>query len=268
MFADLHIHSNSSDGTWDNSEILGIVKQKNIDLFSVIDHDILGNSIKMLNELDDYTGLYIHGAEITAAYKNITYHIATYNFDYNDEALDKLLSRNREIWENFNNEFIRLYSKENSSIDCIEHKEYMHTPGKGGWKTLNYLLEKNVLTEIPVFFKMAKPLINLLTYPTPEKVIKIVKNAGGFSFLAHPNAYNNRKVLPEKSLKEWIDFGISGIEAYSPYCTKNDSKYYTTFCNENNLQISGGSDCHGKLLPSRAIGSPVITKEMLKLGFI
>lgn len=64
--------------------------------------------------------------------------------------------------------------------------------------------------------------------------------------MAHPSAYVKGDNLSIKILNEWKDYGICGIECYSPYLkSMEDADYYIKFCNENNLMISVGSDCHG-----------------------
>ncbi len=115
-------------------------------------------------------------------------------------------------------------------------------------------------------------LLDSLYYKKPEfldpvSVINHVKHAGGFPFLAHPSYYNCGECMPVSELEKWVSKGICGIECYSPYCTPEESDFYSGFCKKNDLQISGGSDCHGDFLP-RPMGVPEVTFDMLKLDFI
>jgi len=86
-------------------------------------------------------------------------------------------------------------------------------------------------------------------------VIKAIKDADGIAVLAHPASYlsfNLRKLILE--LK---DLGLEGIEVYYPYSghkklTKIHSKeYLLTLANELDLIVTGGTDCHGKILEKR-----------------
>ncbi len=43
---DLHIHTCASDGTWTAEEVVKEVKQKNISVFAITDHDTIENSVK------------------------------------------------------------------------------------------------------------------------------------------------------------------------------------------------------------------------------
>ncbi|RKX21549.1 MAG: phosphatase, partial [Candidatus Zixiibacteriota bacterium] len=50
--ADLHIHTNFSDGLNSPEEILEIVKEKQLKVFSISDHDNIGGYIHLNNILD------------------------------------------------------------------------------------------------------------------------------------------------------------------------------------------------------------------------
>jgi hypothetical protein len=65
--------------------------------------------------------------------------------------------------------------------------------------------------------------------------------------------------MSKELLEIWKYFGIDGIECYSPYFeNREDAVYYVKYCKENDLMISGGSDCHGKF-NERSIGVPKVT---------
>ena len=100
----------------------------------------------------------------------------------------------------------------------------------------------------------------------PEIVIQTVKDAGGIPFLAHPNVYQGGELMSRDHLMQWRDFGIAGIECYSPSVNDlSETNYYIDFCKQNNLLISGGSDYHGPFL-DRPLGNPLITRGLLDLG--
>jgi predicted metal-dependent phosphoesterase TrpH len=75
-------------------------------------------------------------------------------------------------------------------------------------------------------------------YP-PQSACKIISDAGGLSFIAHPG------FMPEVLLKELIDTGIDGIEVIHPSHSPQQIKFYRGIVNEYFLLESGGSDFHG-----------------------
>ena len=133
---------------------------------------------------------------------------------------------------------------------------------------MNYLLDKNIVENMGEYFELIKSNNEELYFKNPKEIIQIIKEAGGYSFLAHPSAYRKGDKLPLEMLEEWRDYGISGIECFSPYLSNiEDADYYIKFCKENNLMISAGSDCHGEF-SNRTLGIPKVNIDEIKMDFI
>ena len=264
---DMHIHTSASDGTWTGEELLERIIEKDIKVFSITDHDIIKNSLKIINSIpnDIY---YVIGAEISCTYNDQEYHITAYDFDYKNVELQELLKFNM-LQRNENNTAIIQYLKRiNRLVDIEDYFTYEPEGSRGGWKSLNYLLDKNIIEDMAGYFEIMKRSNERLCFKEPKDVIDIINAAGGCSFLAHPSAYKKGEKLPLKVLEEWKDYGISGIECYSPYLDNmEDAKYYVRFCNENNLMNSAGSDCHGEF-NNRTLGIPKGTMNDVRLDFI
>ncbi len=265
MLVDLHIHTNASDGTWDRRELIEKLLQNNIGLFSITDHDTIENSRAVVDELEGYDLKYAIGVEISCTYMDKTYELTAYSFNAINTSLLQLLEENRRVLDDNNARTIRLLEDSNSNVDYSKYKSYQYESKRGGWKSLNYLLDLKLIRDVPGYLDLLERLENKLVFKDPETIINTVKKAQGVSFLAHPNAYFNGTSLSTEQLKNWIDFGISGIECYSSYPGLVKAEDYVTFCKKNNLLISGGSDCHGTFLSTR-LGNPRITLDMLNMG--
>ncbi len=74
---------------------------------------------------------------------------------------------------------------------------------------------------------------------SPQSAFKIISDAGGLSFIAHPGN------MPENILKEIIEEGVDGIEVIHPSHSSQQVKFYRGIVNEYFLLESGGSDFHG-----------------------
>ncbi len=265
MFVDLHIHTNASDGTWDRHELIERLLENNIGLFSITDHDTIENSRPIIDELEGYDLKSAIGVEISCTYIDRDYHLTAYSFDTNNTSLLQLLEENRRAWDDSNVRMIRLLEADNPSVDYSKYKSYQYESNRGGWKSLNFLLDLGVIRDIPGYRDLLERLGNKVVFRDPETIISTVKKAQGISFLAHPNAYFHDTDLPTEQLKKWIDFGISGIECYSSYPGRVKAEDYVSFCKKNSLLISGGSDCHGTFISTK-LGNPRITLDMLNLG--
>lgn len=264
---DMHLHTSASDGTWTAEELLDQIIAKDIKVFSITDHDTTENSLKIINSIPNDI-CYVIGVEISCTYNNQEYHITAYDFDYKNVELQKILGFNMQQ-RNENNTKIIKYLKDIDRLKDIEdYFTYKYESNRGGWKSLNYLLDKNIVEDMRGYFEIMGLSNERLCFKGPKEVIDIIKAAGGYSFLAHPSAYKKGEKLSLKVLEEWKDYGISGIECYSPYLDNmEDAKYYVKFCNKNNLMISAGSDCHGEF-NNRTLGVPKITMNDVRLDFI
>ena len=275
MLVDLHLHTNASDGTWDRDELIEILLENNIGLFSITDHDAIMNSKRMLNELEGYNLRYLVGVEISCTYLKTEYHITAYSFDPSNDLLINLLKANQEERSRGENSSVKDLATINPQVEYHRFKNYQYQRKRGGWKSLNFLLDDGVVSSLSEYFALFLDPSEyfslfgdpnkIFTFQDPAAIIRIVREAQGVPFLAHPNVYFNDSRMPQKELEKWIDFGISGIECYSSYCGIQDAKEYVKFCNKNDLLISGGSDCHGTFLDKK-IGDPRITLDMLNLG--
>lgn len=264
---DMHIHTDASDGTWSTEELLELIIKKDIKLFSITDHDTVENCIRMLDTVPDYIK-YIVGVEISCTYNNEEYHITAYDFNYKNSKLNNLMEFNQMQRKEFNTRIVKFAMKLNNSRDIEDYLAYKYDNNRGGWDSLNYLADKNIVKNLYEYFEIIKLSNEKLYFKDPKEVIEIIKNAGGYPFLAHPSAYVKGENLSIESLNEWKDYGIVGIECFSPYLKNiEDADYYIKYCTENSLMISGGSDCHGEF-NNRVLGVPKVNFDQIKLDFI
>lgn len=95
---------------------------------------------------------------------------------------------------------------------------------------------------------------------SPEEVISIISQAGGLSFLAHPN-----NSVPEQTLFRLIKAGLDGIETVHPSHSSDMTLYYKGIVNEYFLLESGGSDFHGGRKNDPAAGGTALGQFTIPL---
>lgn len=265
---DMHIHTYASDGTWNPETLVKKLVEKDISVFSVTDHDSLQNT-KAVRELALANGLrFIPGIEVNSSYNGGNYHILGYGIDVKSKPLNSLILRNREMMEGKDDECIDYLAKKNSNVTLTEYNEYSNDRERGGWKALNYLIDKGLCSNLIDFFKLfdecGNPL-NATAFPSPSEVAEAIISAGGFPVLAHPDAafYNGEF---KSTITFMLDNGIMGLECYHPENSSEVTEHCLKICKSHNLLISGGSDCHGEFSFSRRLGFPEIHLHQLYLG--
>ena len=92
--ADLHMHTYYSDGVYSTSELIDLVKQRDIDKIAITDHDSI-NGIEEASEYGRSLGIeVIPGVEISTDIEDYEVHLLGYFIDINNEELNKYLKTN------------------------------------------------------------------------------------------------------------------------------------------------------------------------------
>ncbi|MBE0450508.1 MAG: PHP domain-containing protein [Clostridia bacterium] len=261
---DLHMHTTASDGTQTPSELLEAILKKNIALFSITDHDSISNIDEMILLANEANVKFIPGVEVSAMYKGQEFHLLTYGIRTDDAELMKILSTNQIIRDDHNRKVIEYVSTFVPEVSTADYDAYERNPKSGGWKSENYLSDKNVTQSLNDFFDIVSKMDEQLVFPRLEEVLPKLVKLGYPVILAHPPAYNRRQFLSFSTLDELRHWGISGIECYSPYFRfDSDTTYYRNYCKRNNMMITSGSDHHGDFIPARVLGIPRILADQI-----
>lgn len=245
MKVDLHLHTYYSDGFFSPFEIVKKIQKTGTKIISITDHDNIGGLKEAMR-----TGLkedieVIPGVEISGEYMNREMHILGYFIDPQAPALVELLT---EIQEERILRIKKIIAKLNelgSTITYDDAKEDLKTTVSIGRPHIANALVKQGF--VKSFFDAFSKYIGddkiadvKKVRPNYDRVFKVIKQAGGLSFLAHPAKYFN-----EEEIKIFKAAGLDGIEVVHPSHNTNEVKKYKEIAVKHNLLTSGGSDFHG-----------------------
>ncbi len=268
---DMHIHTKYSDGTYTVREVLEKAEELGLKYISITDHDNCKayNELKDLNIKDYYSGKVIQGIELKCLYNGRLIEILGYN--YNKETLEKWLNefyKNRQRKDTQKKYFDILY---NACIQIgleMSPKETIKWNPENDWASVTVYqdiknheenkerLPEDFWNEFTTFTKkycadMNGPFyINKKDdYPSLEEAIKAVKDAKGTVIVAHAFIYKwaKDKEIFIKDLHE--NYDIDGFECYHSSFSNEQIEYIVNYCKDNDLLMSGGSDCHGDNKP-------------------
>jgi len=263
---DLHIHTSASDGTLSPQQLIREVIDTGIDVFAVSDHDSTDNLAETSMLSLDKNLNFIPAAEISSFYNGKVFHILCYGSDFFNKHLQDVLYYNQSVWKQIDIARIDWISKREKSASLEEFENYSYDCIRGGWPSLNYLIDKGIISDMYQYFSLHADFCMDRTFTPLEEVIKAINISGGLAFLAHP-AYSkdkNDEHMSNNLLNDLLKCGIKGIECYNIYNnSKKEEQFYVSFAKEKNLFISGGSDYHGEFIKERKIGNPYITDKMI-----
>lgn len=265
--ADLHIHSCYSDGSATIEEIVALVRDSEINVFSISDHDNMEGIKKALELTKDMKVQFIPGIEISSLYENGYEHILGYHCAVEDAGIKKICNQNITAFEKKDEKFVENLIDEGYPLDLGEYRSFTYNSRNGGWKVLNYIIEKEIIDDIYGFLNTYQPggVLPFAQLVSPETAIKQIHKAGGLAVLAHPGSYVKTEEELNQLLKRYMENGIDGIECYTFKNSENVKDTCIQFCLKNNLMITGGSDYHGRFARKRQDGLTKWNERELKI---
>src|SRR5580704_15380461 len=87
MFADLHLHTNFSDGTFTPEELAALGKQRGLAAMSLTDHDTVEGCARMADACDVQGIQFITGTELTTELNGCELHLLGYGVDVENQKL-------------------------------------------------------------------------------------------------------------------------------------------------------------------------------------
>ncbi len=269
MYADLHIHSTYSDSSFSPETIVREAVARGVGLIAVTDHELTAGSL----EAEPYArraGLsLLRGAETECIADGRFHHILAYGVDFDAPVLSNLLADNRFKLDEMSVELVRRMAGEYPHLSEQDFHAYERDASLGGWKGLEYFLRRGVTQNIRdgiALYRQYGVAYEDAGFPQMEETIAAIHAAGGRAVLAHPWA-----TVPHpdeqsffKGVQTLIDRGLDGVECYYPLHPPEIVKGLLAICEDRDLIITAGSDCHGSFGRTR-VGEMDIPTEALRL---
>ncbi len=249
LFVDLHIHTNFSDGIFSPEEVVRYAQEVGLSAISITDHDITDGILPAVKEGIKRGIEVIPGVELSVESKNSSegeMHILGYFINWEDIQFQKQLKLFRDARKK---RAIHILKKLYQVGVKLDEEKLFKIAGIGSVGRLHIarlLLEEGYVDNIKEAFQKYlgknRPAYVPKFRLTPEDAIKMIKNIGGVSVLAHPfyGNYGDRNII-----EELVRFGLKGIETWHSKHNEEVKKSFDNLAKEFNLIVTGGSDCHG-----------------------
>jgi predicted metal-dependent phosphoesterase TrpH len=265
-FADLHLHTLFSDGTFTPEELAQRGAQLGLVALALTDHDTVEGCARMAQACQALGIEFIPGAELTAEFEGYETHLLGYFLDARQPVLLAEINkfqtvrqeRIHEMAARLNNLGIPLRA------EAVFALANCHSPGRphvaralvqaGHCGSMDEAFER--------FLKKGRPAWVPKFKITARAAMDLIHQAGGLAVLAHPGLNHCDHVIPRLAAE-----GLDGLECFHSKHTPTQSEYYMALARRLNLAITGGSDCHGFSKGKPLIGGvrlPVIYLEKLK----
>ncbi|ASY23515.1 3',5'-nucleoside bisphosphate phosphatase [Candidatus Nanopelagicus abundans] len=247
---DLHTHTTFSDGTDTPTQLINKALAAGITTIALTDHDSISGWQEATSALRPGICL-VPGAEVSCqTLDGISVHILGLLFDSSNTALIDTLEKTRENRYCRMEKIIAKINEAGIDISMSDVLEQLSDGATLGRPHLaDALVKKGVVTSREEAF--AQMLHNHSKYyvshysPTPEAVIKLIKEAGGVSVIAHPMASHRGRTISLDTFGSLIQAGLDGIEVDHRDHSPQEKTQLIALANESKLIMTGASDYHG-----------------------
>lgn len=247
--ADLHCHSNVSDGTLTPEAVAERAAANGVALWSLTDHDEIGGQHRAHAAAARLGMGYLPGAEISVTFADKTVHIVGLGFDPDDPQLVQGLADTRN-------------GRERRARDIADELAKVGIPNafEGALKFVGnpdlisrthfarYIVEIGVCTDPHDVFRRylaeGKPGFVPHSWARLSDAVRWITEAGGVAVIAHPGRYDFTPNEEFALFSEFKAHGGRGVEVVTGSHTVAEYARYADVAIEFDLLASRGSDFH------------------------
>lgn len=262
-FADLHLHSVFSDGTYTPVQLIKAAHSHGLSAIALVDHDTV-DGVQETLELGAQVGIEVlPGIELTVEHLGNEIHLLGYLLEYDSALLKKKLDSLRSY------RIERVYKITdklqsigmNLSPESVFHISKNGIPGR--LHIARAMVKEKLVGSVQDAFKRyigdkSSCYVSGFCF-SPLEGIELIKEARGIPVLAHPYLLNNDDLIGQ-----FAGYGLMGLEVYYPEHSQAMINYYLDLAKKLNLLVTGGSDCHGSAKPEVKIGSLKVSYELVE----
>lgn len=240
MKADLHIHSNISDGSDTIETIIEQAIKKGLDMIAITDHDTLAHLKKIppSSLIKVIAGVEISAVDRATGTKAHTIGYNIKNTELVEQLTLPLLNRRhqnslRQIEVLQKNGLKMVLEKIKKADEQFIYKQHI----------MEYLVRTKQATEMfgefyQTVFKNGGICDFDIEYIDVREAVEVIQQAGGQCVLAHPGQQKNFYLLDR--------LPFDGVEYNHLIHSARDRQIIKEYAEKKSLFLSGGSDYHGK----------------------
>jgi len=262
MVADLHLHSQYSDGTYTAAELAEEARKHGLKLIALTDHDTVEGCESVGAECRSRGLEFIPGVELTAEFAGDELHLLGYFVDMRRPELLAELAKYQLVRQNRVREMVARLNKMSIPLtaDAVFALANCRSPGRP--HVGRALVKAGVCTNLDQaferFLKKHRPAWVPKFKMSAEAGIALIHRAGGLAVMAHPGLNHCDEAIPGM-----VAAGLDGIECFHSKHSKATSAFYLEVAECHGLLVTGGSDCHGM-----SKGKPTMGQVRLPYAYI
>lgn len=261
---DYHIHTNYSDGVFSPEKIVDLALDAGLQAIALTDHDnvLSYNVAKEYLKTKEVDLKLIQGIEVNTLYKDYEVHILGYFPDATKSDFKNLLKTQQQARTKQTKEILALLAKKEGIK--IKYEDVKNMVAEGGSIGRPHIAKaitnaggtSNVMEAYSKYIHRASPVYVERKTVSPFDAVEVIYDSGGIPVIAHPYDID----IAEKLIKDLMNCGLRGIEAYHRKHSPAIVEYFSSMAEQLGLIVTGGSDFHA---PNIMNGQIILGKNFI-----
>ena len=249
MNADLHCHSDVSDGTLRPEALAARAKANGVELWALTDHDEVSGQHRARQAASDLGLAYLTGTEISVSFADTTVHIVGLGVDADDTALQAGLATTRDGRKRRAMEMadglakVGIYGAFEGALGFVGNPDLISRT-----HFARFLVATGVCHDTQEVFRKylvkGKPGYVPHRWASLRDAVTWITEACGMAVIAHPARCKFSATEEYALFTEFIAHGGRGVEVLTGSHSAADANRYTDTAIEFKLLASRGSDFH------------------------
>jgi len=260
MFADLHLHTCFSDGTYTPEELASHGRRYGFAALALTDHDTLEGCARMGGACEAAGMEFIAGTELTAEQDGNELHILGYLIDTQDPKLLEEIGRFQAVRQNRIREMVARLNQVHVPLKAETVFALANCRSPGRPHVARALVQAGLCSSLDEaferFLKKNRPAWVPKFKMSAAKAIDLIHHSGGVAVMAHPGLNRADEAIPGM-----VEAGLDGLECFHTKHSTATAEHYLEMADRFHLLVTGGSDCHGMNKGKPLIGTVKLPYE-------
>jgi len=263
MFADLHLHTFFSDGTFTPEELVERASKLGFAAIALTDHDTVEGCGRAAAACAAANTEFISGTELTAEHADTEVHILAYFVDTQNQALLTRIAGFQSVRQSRIREMVAALNKLGIPLKAESVFALANCKSPGRPHVARAMVKEKLIGNLDEAFerylKKGRPAWVPKTKMSALEGVELIHQAGGLAVMAHPGLNRTDEIIPDL-----VTAGLDGIECFHTKHSTAMSERYLEIAEKYNLLVTGGSDCHGFSKNKPLIGTIRLPSEYIQ----
>jgi hypothetical protein len=263
-FADLHVHSDCSDGTERPEAVVERAASLGFSGLAIADHDTVRGVAPARSRAQALGLTLISAVELSTTAEKGDLHILGYGVDVEDAGLLDTLSGIETTRRERVSRMLRRLNDLGVKVDLEAFFARYPEGSVGRLHVARFLMEAGHVKSRDEAFQrylgMGRPAYERVNAISPDEGIRLIRKAGGIPALAHPG-----RTHKDHLISSLTSVGLQAVEVYHSGHPPAAARYDRELAARKGLLPVGGSDCHGAGKDQVLMGRVKVPMEYLEV---